>query len=84
MHAITNIRGVLRKGAIGWITIKDGTGEQIESDKRINSGYNQRLWSYYCHDEFTDIIKRNNFDILDSYKESNNSSWIIYFVKLKE
>ncbi len=85
-EALNNIYTVVKEDGIGFISIKKGQGERIEKDEPEMEGTQTRLFTYYSDEEFRDVLKRNNFEILD-FKErptSERTTWLIYFVKVKK
>ena len=73
---LTAISSVLRTGAIGFITLKEGDGERIDEETG-------RLFTYYRDPEFKKILERNNFKILETEKKEDVSTWLIYYVEKK-
>lgn len=82
--ALDNVHSVLKPGAIGWITIKEGVGEGEVIDKRISGKDNKRYWSFFGFEEFKNVLLKNRFELIDSYRHHLIPEWLIYFVKAKE
>lgn len=78
---LQNIIKVIKPNGVGFISIKEGTGELLENDDVEGL---TRLWSYYSLKEFGSLLKRNNLKILKKYrkKASEKTTWLIYFVKI--
>ena len=75
-EVLQNIHQVIRKDGIGFISLKQGTGEKIESDNR--------LFAYYEKDEFKKILLQNGFEVLDISLNpmSEKTVWLVYLVKV--
>jgi ubiquinone/menaquinone biosynthesis C-methylase UbiE len=72
------ISSVIKNKGIGFITLKEGYGENVDE----KTG---RLYSYYTEDEFNDILNSAGFSILEvgrRYGEENN--WLIFYVQKVE
>jgi SAM-dependent methyltransferase len=81
---LKNIAFILKSGAIGFISLKEGNGEKMTEWRQ--SGY-KRYFIYYRQDEFAKILKQNGFEILTMQKKSpaNNNqdgTFLIFYVKL--
>ncbi len=74
-EALTQIRFVVRRGGIGFISLKEGEGEGVEK----STG---RLFTYYSSDEFIDILKKVGMDLVKSGTRigSDNTHWVTFFV----
>jgi len=72
--ALQKIRAVVKNGGIGFIAIKKGDGERMESDKRF--------FAYYLEDEFAHILQKNNFEIIQMsvHPSSERTIWLWFFV----
>lgn len=77
-EALQSIRNVVRDGGIGFISIKQGEGERVEEDKRF--------FAYYSKEEFTRILLRNNFTIVETgvHPMSEKTIWLYFFIKVKK
>lgn len=79
--ALQSIHNVVKKGAIGCITLKKGEGEKFIEGDHTGIGY-KRFFSFYLEDEFKTILNKNNFEVLVSYETSHsNKIWLVFFVK---
>ncbi len=78
---LKNITKIIRPDGIGFISVKEGKGELLESDDVEGL---ERLWSYYTLEGFGGLLGRNNFKVLQKYrkKASEKTTWLIYFVKV--
>ena len=78
-EALQSIRRVMKdKGIIG-ITLKKGEGEHFIEGDYVGMVY-KRFFSFFKEDEFTEILKRNGFEVLESYEtEHSNKPWLVFF-----
>lgn len=82
------IRKIVKSDGIGFITIKEGEGEQIIYDKHGDS----RFYVFYGEKEFIKVLEKNKFKVLKferdlkDYKPltGNPTIWLKYFVKVKK
>lgn len=74
---LRNIKGVVKKGGVGFISLKSGSGEKIDEPTG-------RLFSYYSLDDFSEILIRNKFEILKAKTREDNRGvwWLTYWVKV--
>jgi len=80
--ALEQIRQVMRPGAIGVITLREGKGEGLR--KTIKHGLpDERYFAHYTKTEFNETLHRNGFSLLeaDSWTEGNEYTWLSFFVK---
>lgn len=82
--ALRKIRDSVKSNGIGFISLKEGSGEKLES--RINSSYNdKRFFAYYSKQEFSEVLVRNKLKIIDSKSvKKESTSWLYFFVKVLE
>ncbi len=82
-EALTRIRTVLRGGGIGFISLKEGNGEALERWEGADSDVHGRLFVYYSREAFTEILKQNNFEIIDFiyHPMSEKTTWLCFFVR---
>ncbi len=73
-----NLREITRIDGIGFISIKEGHGEKMESDGRF--------FAYYQQDEFNQILKDTAFEVIEEHRESKSAqtTWLTYFVRVKK
>lgn len=82
-EAFNEIKRVCKKGAVGFISLKEGIGEKI-TDENFDGIPAPRFFSFYQDDEFKQIVKQNELDVVDSGKIVSNitgTTWLYYFVK---
>jgi SAM-dependent methyltransferase len=85
-EALQKIKSILRPGAIGFITIKDGKGEELEGFEIEPGAVLKRFYTYWSKEGFAKKLEDNGFKVLD-YKyrpENNRQLWHCYFVRLNE
>lgn len=81
-NAFNEIRRVCKTGAIGFISVKIGTGEKIELEE-FDGVKMKRFFVYYQPEEFNQLLAENGFKILEEmHKEANQSKWLVYFVQI--
>ena len=81
-EALQAISSVLQPGAIGMISIKDGNKEEFEvRDKQ--GAHEERLFAYWRRDDFTQVLERNGFQVVDyTYRPINERTrWHVFIVK---
>lgn len=76
--ALQKIKVQLKKGAIGFISIKEGRGEIFEESER-----GTRFFAYYTQDEFTEILHRNGFVVIwfEKKLDPGRPAWLQFIVK---
>lgn len=81
--ALSAIHRNMKPGAIGFITIKEGEGEELEPDNRSGQG-SKRYFVYWSDADFTQKLDQNGFEVLErGYRPlSPRSKWLTYFVKI--
>ncbi len=70
------IRWVLKPGAIGFMAMREGSGEKQEAETG-------RWFSYYLQEEFEDILKTRGFEILSKGRKPSRPGlvWLTFFVR---
>lgn len=68
----------------GMIGIKAGDKEEFEV-RDTNGAHEERLFTYWTNEDFTEVLKRNNLDIVSyTYKPvSQRTNWHIYLTRNK-
>jgi SAM-dependent methyltransferase len=76
--ALLNIKDNVKEGGIGFIAIKEGNGETVDSEGR--------LWAYYQQDEFQQALLDTGFEVVERYKDpvSDKTTFLKYFVKVQK
>lgn len=77
-EALQKIKEQLEKGAIGFISLKEGTGEIFEESEK-----GTRFFAYYTQDEFTEILHRNGFVVIwfEKKLDPGRPDWLQFMVK---
>jgi len=78
-NALQKIKGVCKKGAVGFISLKEGHNEKEDT----NTG---RWFAYYSEDEFGEVLDRNGMEILDfeirEETRPGQPNWLCFFIKV--
>jgi SAM-dependent methyltransferase len=82
-EALQRIRTVMKPGAPGFISMKDGEGEMIQLDK-VNGMDMERLMVLWGKDEFADALASNGYEVVDYmfHPMSETTKWHCFFVKV--
>jgi hypothetical protein len=82
-EALQSIHKVIKKGGIGFISLKKGEGERfVEGDHTGKIQY-KRFFSFWEEEEFTNVLQNNHFEVLESYEtDHSNKKWLVFFVKV--
>jgi ubiquinone/menaquinone biosynthesis C-methylase UbiE len=82
-EALRGIKAVVKPGAIGFISLKIGEGEGMRHDI-VDGQELQRFYSYWSKDEFSKVLKKNNFELLDYTIRpyGDQRVWQCFFVKV--
>lgn len=82
--ALKELARVTSPKAIGLISMKE-TGKSWEgevTEERFTGKTITRYFSYYTVEEFTDVLEKAGFKVINSYvKKADGKDWQIYFVK---
>jgi len=84
ISTLRNIRQVLKKGGIFYLSVKRGTGEDMEQDKRYKNL--PKFWSYFEIKEIKYLIEKAGFELLECsvYKQESKYAthpWIQIIAK---
>lgn len=82
-EALIKIHQVIQPAGIGFISIKHGLGEEILEEEEFEYKF-KRYFVYYSEDEFSEILKRNSYGILEVQDRpmSKKTTWLNFFVNL--
>jgi hypothetical protein len=82
-EALQKIKSTQKTGAIGFISIKDGEGEQVIS-KKLDGRTLKRFFALWNRDNFEEVLNKNGYEVLDyDYRiVSANTHWHMFFVKV--
>lgn len=75
-EALGSIRSVVKEGAVGFISLKEGDGEELDH----YDGF-PRYFMYWQEEEFTNELDRAGFDLLDFYIKPARKNFLCYFVQ---
>lgn len=83
---LQEIKRVMKRGSIGFITLKEGIGEKMITGELEGD---ERFYALYGSAEFATVLHKNGFRVIEhtrniyKYGESKNSTvWLVYFVRL--
>lgn len=76
-EALKRIYGCMKRDAVGFISLKEGRGEELSADRRF--------FAYYSTAEFKKILSRNKYRIIETSRKETNEpyNWLSFFVKTK-
>jgi ubiquinone/menaquinone biosynthesis C-methylase UbiE len=82
---LKGIREVVRKGGIGFISVKKGEGERVVEEDHGGqwSGKDRRFYAFYHREEFENILEDCGFRVLEFGERSRgeNTVWLEFFVE---
>jgi SAM-dependent methyltransferase len=81
--ALGRIRTFIKNYGIGFISLKEGSGEILE-EKTEHGFKEEKFFSYYNTKEFSLILSKNGFIVLDTTRRKMNEklTWLCFFVKV--
>ncbi|HEX5448001.1 MAG TPA: class I SAM-dependent methyltransferase [Candidatus Saccharimonadales bacterium] len=84
-EALEAIKSVLKPGAVGFITIKDGHDYEVEEFEIEPGTTLKRFYQYWSREDFERVLLQNGFEELEyKYRPVNpRQKWHYFFVKLK-
>ena len=84
-NVLSEAKRILKKGGIGFISIKDKINIDEGFIKEDKAGGIERYFSFYSKDEFEKILSDNGFEIVQSmFRQENNkdkTNWLCFFVR---
>jgi SAM-dependent methyltransferase len=80
-EALSAITSVLKPGAVGMVSIKDGDGEDFEVRDKDGT-HEERLFVYWKKADFETVLARNGLSVIkyDYRPVSARTNWHIFFV----
>ena len=85
-RVLREIRRVTKQGGIGFIAMKEGTGERMV---RGPFEGDERFFAFYQLQEFTNLLEINGFGVVESSRDvheynqpKNQTVWLLYFVRV--
>lgn len=84
-EALQRIKSVLKPGATGFVSLKDGLDEYVRKDQ-IAGKELERFFSYWKRDEFVSVLRKNGFSLIDyEFKPmSKETRWHCFYVRAEE
>lgn len=81
--ALQVINKNMKRGALGFIAIKEGEGEKLEADDNSTQG-DERFFVYWTDKDFSKRLEANGFNIVErGYRPmSERTKWLTYIVKI--
>ena len=81
-EALKSIKKVMKPGAIGFISVIDGSGEGLELEEWDDGSRHYRYFCYYSKSEFADVLSKNGLKVIDyKYrKDSDRFRWHCFYV----
>lgn len=81
-EAMTGIKSVLKSGSVGFLTLKDGEGDELE-DFEIEGKKLTRFYTYWSKNDFEEVLKRHDFKVIEyNYRPVNSRQhWHCFFVR---
>lgn len=81
-EALQRIKSVVKPGGVGFISLKDGEGEQTQVDE-VDGQQLERFFAYWQKDEFAEVLEANGFKMLDYlYRPIDKKTrWHCFFVQ---
>jgi SAM-dependent methyltransferase len=82
-EALQGLKRVLRPGAVGFITLKDGLGQETVIEP-TSSGPFERFFCYWQKDDFAPVLTRNGYTVVDYHfsVRSERTRWHCFFVQV--
>jgi SAM-dependent methyltransferase len=83
--ALQSIRSVMNPGAIGFIAVKDGEGEEMEKYEIDADLVMERFYVYWREADFAEVLESNSLEVVDYiyYPENPRKLWHCFFVKVR-
>lgn len=82
-NALQAINKNMKRGAIGFIAIKEGKGEKLEADDKSTQG-SERYFVYWADEDFSNKLEANGLTVIErGYRPMNErTKWLTYIVKV--
>lgn len=83
-EVLRNIHKIIRPNGIGFISLKQGEGEDITNGDEDFGNDFKRLFVLYNTEEFSNHLRETGFDILETQTQqrSSKTTWLSFFVKI--
>ena len=84
-QALQRIRKFVRNGGIGFISLKQGEGEELE-ERVVDGSEDKRFFAYYSEEGFKKILLKDNFEVLQAklHPISEETTWLCFFVRVSK
>jgi SAM-dependent methyltransferase len=83
-EALTSIKRTLNPRAIGFISLKDGAGEQIVTTDTDNGAKLERFFSFWRKDEFAVALNESGYGVVDyMLHPAEKNDWHGFFVQVQ-
>ncbi len=84
-EAFASIKSTLKPGAVGFISIKDGEGEELQK-RKMGGIETDRFFCFWRKDNFDRTLEKHNFKIeyYDHRIVTKNTHWHCYIVRFKQ
>ncbi len=82
-EALAKIKTVVKPGAIGFISLIAGEGEELRDEEWDDGTRHKRYFAYYSKEEFKKALERNGYEMADYkyWEETSRLRWHCFFVK---
>jgi len=83
-EALRKIKKFIKNGGIGFISIKEGSGEKMETGLTDYGSDDKRFFAYYSREEFEEILLKNSFKIVKAHSLKTNDKlrFLCFFVQV--
>jgi len=82
-EALQAIKRNINRGGTGFIAMKEGTFEGIETGHDYDG--DGRFFAYWRNDEFKAVLAANGFEVIQEVRKpmSKLTTWLVYFVRIQ-
>lgn len=71
-EALQKIKSQVKPGGVGFITMKEGTGEKEDPETG-------RWFAYYSKDEFQQVLEKNGYKVIEEKSRKGEKDWWLCF-----
>lgn len=81
-EALGELKRVVKKGGVGFISLKKGEGERVVIDEDDKG--DRRFFAYWQREEFQNVLEKCGFQVLDflEHPASEKTTWLSFFVRV--
>ena len=85
-EALSRVHLVTRNKGIGFISLKQGSGEKIIEEETTGGQKYKRLFAFYEHDEFIEVLNHNNYKVLESAigPVTSKTTWLTFILEVNK